>query len=134
MRIEDSLNKYASILNPQAAGGQQQKQNINGIGQQPQQSFAEIFQQKLQSTSELNFSKHAMQRLEQRDIELSGDDLNKISDAVKKAEQKGVANTLVLSSKGAFIVNVGNNTVITAMNSDDMKENIFTQIDGAVII
>ncbi len=132
MRIEDSLNKYASILNPQAVG-QQQKQNVNDTGQQPQQSFAEIFQQKLQS-KELNFSKHAMQRLEQRDIDLSFDDLNKISDAVKKAEQKGVANTLVLSSKGAFIVNVGNNTVITAMNSDDMKENIFTQIDGAVII
>lgn len=133
MSIEDSLNKYASILNSQALGVQQQKQSVNGAEQQPQQSFAEILQQKLQS-NDLNFSKHAMQRLEQRDIELSGDDLNKISEAVKMAGQKGVANTLILSGKGAFIVNVGNNTVITAMNSDDMRENIFTQIDGAVII
>ncbi len=133
MRIEDSLMKYGSILSSKTVGEQQQKETVNESIRQPQQSFAEIFQQKLQ-TSELNFSKHAVQRLEQRDIELSTDDLEKLSDAIKKAEQKGVDNTLILTGKGAFIVNISNNTVITAMNSDDMKENIFTQIDGAVII
>ena len=54
--------------------------------------------------------------------------------AVKKAEAKGLDNTLILSGKGAFIINVANNIVITAMNNEDMKEAIFTQIDGAVII
>ncbi|MPN53908.1 hypothetical protein SDC9_201577 [bioreactor metagenome] len=70
----------------------------------------------------------------QRDIELSQDDLEKLTCAVSKAGQKGVANTLVLCDKGAFIINVPSQTVITALSGSDVKDNIFTQIDGAVIL
>jgi flagellar operon protein len=55
----------------------------------------------------------------------------RLSDAVKRAEEKGVRNTLVLMDRNAFIVNVPTGTVITAMSGG--TENVFTQIDGAVI-
>jgi flagellar operon protein len=65
---------------------------------------------------------------------LSQDDLARLDSAVQKAKTKGVENTLILSEKGAFIINVSSHVVITAMDQKDMKENIFTQIDGAVVI
>jgi flagellar operon protein len=132
MRIEDSIYKYGSIFQttnktrlPADDGA-----NDGGI---PSQSFNEVLKQVL-PVKELTFSKHAIQRLETRDIKLFQDDLVKISNAVQKAKSKGVENTLVLSEKGAFIINVSNHVVITAMNPKEMKENIFTQIDGAVVI
>lgn len=132
MRIEDSLFKYESIL--KTTGDKSIKpgetvQNHNQI----KTSFADLLQQQIKK-NELTFSKHAKERLEQRNINLTPADLENLNDAVKKAEEKGVANTLVLTGKGAFIINVNNNVVITAMSGEDMKENVFTQIDGAVII
>lgn len=131
MRIEDFLNQNSII-----AGRIGQSQT--SVEPKPDQAgekanFADVLSQTL-ATNELTFSKHARQRLAQRSIDLSAGDLQRLGDAVKKAEQKGADNTLVLSDKGAFIVNISNNTVITAMDNNDLKENIFTQIDSAVII
>lgn len=133
MSIEDSIYKYSPILNPLGSVNPQEKNKASSSQNQPTQSFKDVLQKNLE-TVELNFSKHAQQRLEQRDIELTQEDLQKLNNAVKKAGAKGVENPLILSSKGAFIVNVPNNTVITAMGEEDLKENVFTQIDGAVII
>jgi len=133
MSIEDSIYKYSPILNPIGSTYTQEKNKATEKSSTPTQSFKDLLQKNLE-TSELNFSKHAQQRLEQRDIELNQDDLQKLNNAVRKAEAKGVDNTLILTAKGAFIVNVPNNTVITAMGQEDLKENVFTQIDGAVII
>jgi len=52
--------------------------------------------------------------------------------AVDKADAKGVKDTLIVMDRIAFVVNVKNRTVITALNSSEMKENVFTNIDGAV--
>jgi flagellar operon protein len=57
-----------------------------------------------------------------------------MKEAVTKAESKGVRDTLVLMDDLAFVVNVRNRTVITAVQSNELKENVFTNIDGAVII
>lgn len=133
MSIEDSIYKYSPILKPLGSANLQEKNKAPSSQNQPTQSFKDVLQKNLK-TNELNFSKHAQQRLEQRDIELTQDDLQKLNNAVKKAEAKGVDNTLILTAKGAFIVNVPHNTVITAMGEQDLKENVFTQIDGAVII
>ena len=54
--------------------------------------------------------------------------------AQKKAGEKGIRESLVLVDQLAFIVNVKNNTVITAMDQTETDENIFTNIDGAVIM
>lgn len=82
----------------------------------------------------LRFSKHAMGRLEERGITLSENQLQRLSEGTAKAGAKGINESLVLMDKLAFIVNVPNNTVITAIGQEETDNNIFTNIDGAVII
>ncbi len=97
-------------------------------------SFDAVFQEELSKQSEVKFSKHAMERLQARNIKLSKEDLNKIGDAVNKAAEKGVKETLIIMGNSAFIANVKNKTIITAATEDNLKNNVFTNIDGAVII
>jgi flagellar operon protein len=82
----------------------------------------------------LKFSAHATQRLRERKIELDPAVLGRISDAIDKADAKGIDDTLVLTKDAALIVNVKNRTVITAMDRTQMLGNVFTNIDGAVIV
>lgn len=84
------------------------------------------------SIHELKFSKHANERLASRNINLSDEQMLRLENGTKLAEQKGIRESLVMLDNMAFIVNVTNNTVITAVNSGEEK--IFTNIDGAVII
>jgi flagellar operon protein len=97
-------------------------------------SFDAVFREELAKQSEVKFSKHAMERLQTRNIKLTQDDMNKINDAVNKAAEKGVKETLIIMGNSAFIANVGNKTIITAATGDNLKNNVFTNIDGAVII
>ncbi len=85
-------------------------------------------------TSELKFSKHAGERLADRNITLTEEQLSRLEDGAHKASAKGIKESLVLMDGMAFIVNTKNNMVITAMNQSGAEENIYTNIDGAVII
>ena len=96
-------------------------------------SFEEILQ-KTQQEGEVKFSKHAANRLNDRNIELTEEQLERLNDGTKMAGEKGIRESLVLVDDLAFIVNTKSNTVITAMDQTETKENIFTNIDGAVII
>lgn len=80
------------------------------------------------------FSKHAMARAEERGIEVTPTLLDRLTDSVERAQAKGATNILALDRSLAFIINVPNGRVITTMSQDEMKENIFTNIDGAVIL
>jgi flagellar operon protein len=80
------------------------------------------------------FSRHAQQRVFQRGIELSPTLLNDLQQAVSMAKLKGARDVAVISQKEVFIVNIPNNTVITTISGQEMKNNIFTNIDSAVII
>ncbi len=84
--------------------------------------------------SPIKFSGHAQTRLASRQITLTEGDLAKLGDAITKAAAKGARESLVLMDKAALVVSVPNRTVITAVARDDMKENIFTNIDSAVLI
>lgn len=101
-------------------------------------SFEDVLRQQMggmaESTSELKFSKHANMRLEQRDIALSADQSQRLEAGVAKASEKGIKESLVIVDSLAFIVNVPNQTVVTAMDQTESDENVFTNIDGAVII
>lgn len=102
------------------------------ISKQPvtaEASFESVLQQKM-----LKFSTHAAKRLEQRGIEIGSRQLDQISDAVDKAAAKGSKESLILMKDMALIVSVSNRTVVTAMDGNSMKDNVFTQIDSAVII
>ena len=95
------------------------------------------FQEILSSTSQksqtegLKFSKHANERLAIRNINLSEDQMERLASGTTKAREKGIRESLVMVDDLAFIVNVKNNTVITAMG--DATDSVFTNIDGAVI-
>ena len=95
-------------------------------------SFQKILQQK--ATQGLKFSKHAGERLEERNITLSVEQMKRLEEATVRADEKGIKESLMLMDNMAFIVNVKNSTVITAMDQTDNKDNIFTNIDGAVIV
>lgn len=121
------------------------KNNINGVNGIPQiktqrpevqqkKGFDSLLQKALSENDGIKFSKHAELRLKARDINLTIEQKEKISTAVAKAELKGVRDSLVLMDNMAFVVNVRNRTVITAANNSELKENVFTNIDGAVIV
>lgn len=97
-------------------------------------SFDTILKQKQAVNEEIRFSKHAELRLQSRNINLTQAQKDKMKEAVARAESKGVRDSLVLMDDLAFVVNVRNRTVITAANSNELKENVFTNIDGAVIV
>lgn len=92
-------------------------------------SFDSIFREELEK---VKFSSHAAKRLEARNIQLSDAELTKLQNAVEKAEQKGSRDSLVMMDKTAFIVNIPNKTVVTAMQVDEGGDNIFTNIDSVV--
>lgn len=100
-------------------------------------SFQDILSGKtggIQSDSEVKFSKHAANRLVDRNIELTKEQVERLNMGAAKAGAKGINESLVIVDSLAFIVNVPNQTVITAMDQTETDENIFTNIDGAVII
>lgn len=98
---------------------------------------SESFQQALIKASDSNglkFSKHAMERIEARKLSLSDQRLSSISEAVAKADAKGSRESLIIMKDMALVVSVRNRTVITAMDPEGMKGNIFTNIDSAVVM
>ena len=96
--------------------------------------FAELLQKESDKTQSVQFSKHAAQRVQQRGIEMTDSLLNNLNQAVKKAQAKGAKDVVVIGESGAFIVNVPNNIVVTTMSGTEMKDNIFTNIDSAVLM
>lgn len=108
-------------------------QSPNRISAGKLSSEGKSFSQILDSVkrNELVFSKHANERLISRNIDLSEAQLERLQSGTRRAEEKGIKESLVMVDDLAFIVNVRNNTVITAVNEKDDK--VFTNIDGAVI-
>lgn len=97
--------------------------------------FGAALQQELErSRSGVAFSKHAMTRAEERGIQVTPDLMDRLSGSVEKAQAKGATNILALGDQQAFIINVPHGRVITTMSQEELKEAIFTNIDGAVIL
>jgi len=97
-------------------------------------SFQTILNDTLSKNSPLQFSKHAMERVDQRGISITDDLLSSLNNAVSKAREKGARDVVIIDTTQAFIVNVPNNMVITTITDAEMRENVFTNIDSAVII
>ena len=98
-------------------------------------SFQEVLNRTTEQNqvTELKFSKHAAGRLIDRNIELSEAQMERLQEGARNAGQKGIKESLVIVDELAFIVNVPNKTVVTALDSTEAGGNIFTNIDGAVI-
>ena len=130
-------NNFASIESMREQLMQQVPKKTGSSGEQSQGvSFDQILAGKQQEVSkqidsELKFSKHANERLARRNIDLSKEQVARLENGTNKAREKGIKESLVMVDDLAFIVNVKNNTVITAVN--DTEDAVFTNIDGAVI-
>lgn len=84
--------------------------------------------------SGIKFSNHAIERMQTRGINYSPERLQKLDEVVKKAAAKGSKDTLVLMDDSALIVSVKNNTVVTVMDKNNLRENVFTNIDSTVVV
>lgn len=126
----DYLLRKTKILQDSGISQEIQKPQTGLKAGQP--SFEDVLSQI--GKKELKFSKHALDRIKSRNIELTQQDLTKISDAVDRAEAKGVKEALILMNDKVFIASVKSKTIITASSEEQLKENVFTNIDGAVII
>lgn len=102
----------------------------NGI-QQGTVPFRQLLEQQITG---VKFSQHALQRLQSRNIKMDEAAMAKLTGAIEKAAQKGAKESLILMNNLALVVSVKNRTVITAMDESTMKDNVFTNIDSAVIV
>lgn len=127
-------NQFSSI--EQVTDRYLKKEGISSANTASELSFEEILKQKqsVNEGSELKFSKHASMRLQSRNIELSDEQKERLETGTQRAEAKGMKESLVIIDSYSFIVNVPSKTVVTAMDQSESEENIYTNIDGAVII
>jgi len=101
-------------------------------------SFGQVLQDQQLATQAakvgIKFSGHAQTRLASRQITLTGDEMTRLGAAITQAAAKGARESLVVMDKAALVVSVPNRTVITAVDKASLKENIFTNIDSAMIL
>ncbi len=96
-------------------------------------SFSDVLTKELNGSG-VQFSKHAIQRMNERGLDFTEELKSGLEGAIEKAREKGAKDVVVIGTESAFVVNVPNNLVITTMNALEMREKIFTNIDGAVIM
>ena len=126
LSIERLQDQYLNAGRQQTEASKQ-----NGV------SFQDILSGKTDgicASGEVKFSKHAANRLVDRNIELTKEQVERLNMGAAKAGAKGINESLVIVDSLAFIVNVPNQTVITAMDQTETNANVFTNIDGAVIM
>ena len=130
-------NSFMTIDQVKDAYFNQNKDNTGKKGVSEGLDFTKVLEQtreKKESDSNVTFSKHANERLESRNINLSKDQMVRLNKGIMQAKEKSINESLVMMDNIAFIVNVKNNTVITAMEQQTTDNNVFTNIDGAVIV
>ena len=97
-------------------------------------AFRELLQRKLAEKNGIRFSGHAQTRIQSRGIPFNETTIEKLEQAVERAREKGAHDSLILLPEAAFIVNVDNRTVITALDSEMVQESVFTNIDSAIVM
>jgi flagellar operon protein len=102
----------------------------NGVAAPTGPAFGEVLRQRAVG---VQFSNHAVQRLQRRGIEVEPGTLQRLDEGVDRAARKGARDAVVFVEGTAFVVSVRNKTVITAVDRDHMRDHVFTNIDSAVI-
>lgn len=125
-QMAKSIQHLGQVTKPNTTN-QTRRQSCQG-------EFQKILHQQLNQEQELKFSKHASMRLESRQIDFSANQLERLQNGLSSARDKGVKESLMLVDDVALIVNVENATVVTALNKEESKEHVFTNIDGALLV
>jgi flagellar operon protein len=108
------------------------KEKVKKPSQQNGDDFARILEKISNQGKSIQFSGHAIKRLEDRSIQLNEKDVNRLQNAVNLADQKGSKESLILDGDRAYVVNIPNRTVITALDMMEMRNRVFTNIDSTV--
>lgn len=122
--VNDTSNNKNAINNNSINKGPSFQDVLNRIERQGSQD----------SSDKVKFSKHASNRLQSRNITLTDSDMERLESAVSKAQKKGIKDALILMDKKVFIASIKNKTIVTASTENDIEDNVFTNIDGAVIV
>ncbi|GAB5522108.1 MAG: TIGR02530 family flagellar biosynthesis protein [Rhodothermales bacterium] len=115
----------------------QDQASIRGPSTSPSgESFADALDRLKRGgeTAGYKVSAHAQQRIEQRGIRMDGTDQHALNEAIDRLDQKGAQQALLMRDDAAFIVNVPNRTLVTAMAQDELSSRVFTQIDSAALV
>ena len=110
------------------------KHDAQLVQKDPSSSFADMLRDRLNQEGSVRFSRHAAERIAQRGADISEGLLENLNKAVETARDKGARDTVIISRDDVFIVNIPHNVVVTMVPYQEMKENIFTNIDSAVLI
>lgn len=114
---------------------QGEKSEFKGlVDQLSQQDLRQPQVGKGQVGQDITVSSHAMKRLQERNIELDGNEYMKLKEAIGKLRTKGGHDSLVITNKAAYVVDVDKNTVVTAVDKNNMNENVFTKIDSTIFM
>ena len=129
-------NQFLSIeqVTDQYLNKPQGMQNASAVDVPFEEVLRKKQTQSVLDNSSLRFTKHAVNRIVDRNINLTDAQNIRLENGVKQASEKGITESLVLVDSLAFIVNVPKKTVVTAMEQTETNSNVFTNIDGAVII
>lgn len=126
LKLNILCSQVATVANKQS-----NNQNTKATSVAKEQVFSEVLKNQIQ---QVKFSNHATQRMNYRNIKLDTAQNLRLEEAVSKAADKGLKDSLILLDNNAFIVNIPNKTVVTVVDQTNLKDNVFTNIDGAVII
>ena len=127
-----SINQFVQGVRPVENGTQTTAARGAQATRTPAVSFGSLLDAAITRQREVRMSRHAEARLSQRGIALDEAQRERLSQAVDKAEEKGIRNSLVVVDDVALVVNVPNRTVVTAVTKGELRDNAFTNIDGAV--
>lgn len=118
--------------------------NLKGLGNNPTKAkekkeelfsdFKGLLQKNLENSEEVKVSSHALKRLKERKLNMDNKEFAKIKKAITQLKAKGGKDSLVITNKAAYIVDVKNNTVVTAIDKESINNNIFTKIDSTIVI
>lgn len=126
------------IPNVTKTPGHKQVDKSNQLPKEGQKSeFRELLESQIDKKplhGGINLSSHAAKRLQERKIDFNGEEYSKVKEAMTKLKEKGSQNSLIVSEKAAYIVDVNNNKVVTAVDKESMGESVFTKIDSTVFI
>lgn len=132
MRVSDlQMNSKIQPLQPKKV--ENQNKNFQ-VEKGSVQDFKQILNEKLKTSQGVNFSAHAMQRMEQRELNLTPEHISRLDRGVENLQSKGSQNSLVLIDNNAFIVSVKNKTVVTAIDKSEAVNNVYTNIDSVTIV
>lgn len=104
------------------------------VDNQAKPNFNELLNNRIKSDNSIQFSSHAAQRIDQRNLELTPDHISRLEDGLGRVKEKGSKSSLLMMDDMAYVVSVKNQTVITALNEEAARSNVFTNIDSVAIV